>query len=204
MTQRRPVILVLAALVLVAAVWSFLGLAVPGQRSLDQRTQDIAAQLKCPVCQNESVADSPALLAQQMRFVIRQQLQAGKSDQEVIQFFVKSYGGQIVWSPPWQGFTLLIWLVPIGLLLLGGLLVFLLLRDWQRRGLTKATTSGTGAIAKPATLKMAQDSEPPRDQQLEHYRALLEEELAAEDVLFARKENGHRTGTFLRRTEASS
>src|SRR5437867_3436298 len=102
------------ALVIVALTWSFTILTHPPTPTLDQRVHDVASQLKCPICQGESVADSPSLLAQQMRGVIREQLQSGKSEQEVIQYFQSSYGDQIVWSPSWQGFTLLAWLVPIG------------------------------------------------------------------------------------------
>src|SRR2546421_7854311 len=117
--QRRPLFIALAVLAILGAVWSYVFLQNPPQPSLDQRVQDVASQLKCPICQGESVADSPSQLAQQMRSVIRQQLQTGRSDQQVIQYFVERYGQQIVWSPPWQGFTLLAWLVPITLLLGG-------------------------------------------------------------------------------------
>ncbi len=103
--QRRPLFIALAVLAIVGAVWSYVFLQNPPQPSLDQRVHDVASQLRCPICQGESVADSPSQLAQQMRGVIRQQLQSGKSEQEVIQYFRTSYGDQIVWSPPWQGFT---------------------------------------------------------------------------------------------------
>ena len=187
MKQKRSLFLVLATVALVAAIWSFLWLAGPKQQTLDQRVQQVGAQLKCPVCQNESVADSPSTLAQQMRFIIRQQLQEGKSEQEVIQYFVKSYGGQIIWSPPWQGFTLLIWLVPIGLLLGGVVLLFFVLREWRRGAPTKER-SGTkqGQKANSGVAAENNKAEQSQDAELERYRVLLEEELAADDVLFTR------------------
>src|SRR6059058_3505411 len=129
--QKRPLFVALAVLAIVGAVWSYVFLQNPAQPTLDQRVHEVASQLKCPVCQGESVADSPSQLSQQMRGVIRQQLQSGKSEQEVIQYFRTSYGDQIVWLPPWQGFTLLAWLVPIGLLLAGIILLFFVLRDWR-------------------------------------------------------------------------
>src|SRR6266536_6637219 len=128
--QRRPLFIALAVLAIVGAVWSYVFLQNPPPPPLDQRVHDVASQLKCPICQGESVADSPSQLAQQMRGVIRQQLQSGRSDQQVIQYFVDRYGQQIVWSPPWQGFMLLAWLVPIALLLGGAVLLFMVLRDW--------------------------------------------------------------------------
>jgi hypothetical protein len=66
-----------------------------------------------------------------MRASIRQQLQSGRSEQDVIQYFEQRYGNQIVWSPPWHGFSLLAWLVPMAFLLCGIGLVILLLREWR-------------------------------------------------------------------------
>src|SRR5215469_5087674 len=131
MKQKRSLFLVLALVAITGAIWSSMILNTARNETLDQRVQDVASQLKCPICQGESVANSPSQLAQEMRGVIRQQLQAGKSEQQVIQYFVDRYGSQIVWSPPWQGFTLLAWLVPIALLLGGAVLLLMILRDWH-------------------------------------------------------------------------
>ena len=169
--QRRPLFIALAALAIVGAVWSFVFLQNPPQPSLDQRVHDVASQLRCPICQGESVADSPSQLAQQMRGVIRQQLQSGKSEQEVIQYFRTSYGDQIVWSPPWQGFTLLAWLVPIGLVLAGIILLFFVLRDWR----ALAPASSTAADPELASVD---------EVDLAFYRAQLEQELAADYPIF--------------------
>jgi len=170
--QRRPLFIALAVLASLGAVWSYVFLQNPPQPSLDQRVHDVASQLRCPVCQGESVADSPSQLSQQMRGVIRQQLQSGKSEQEVIQYFRTSYGDQIVWSPPWQGFTLLTWLVPIGLLLAGIILLFFVLRDWR----ALAPASSTAGDPEPASVD---------EVDLAFYRAQLEQELAADDPIFA-------------------
>src|SRR5437588_8575250 len=170
--QRRPLFIALAVLAILGAVWSYVFLQNPPQPSLDQRVHDVASQLRCPICQGESVADSPSELAQQMRGVIRQQLQSGKSEQEVIQYFRTSYGDQIVWSPPWQGFTLLAWLAPIGLLLAGIILLFFVLRDW--RALAPA-----GSTTNDAELANVDEAD------LAFYRAKLEQELAADDPIFA-------------------
>ena len=170
--QRSPLFIALAALAIVGAVWSFVFLQNPPQPSLDQRVHDVASQLRCPVCQGESVADSPSQLSQQMRGVIRQQLQSGKSEQEVIQYFRTSYGDQILWSPPWQGFTLLAWLVPVGLLLAGIILLFFVLRDWR----ALAPASSTAGDPEPASVD---------EVDLAFYRAQLEQELAADDPIFA-------------------
>jgi cytochrome c-type biogenesis protein CcmH len=109
-----------------------------------------------------------------MRDVIRQQLQAGRSEQEVIQYFQARYGEQIVWSPPWQGFSLLAWLVPIGLLLGGIILLFFTLRDWQTASPAPDATTREHELAHVDEADLAR------------YRAQLEQELADEDPLFAR------------------
>src|SRR2546421_11262122 len=169
--RKRSLLVTFAVVAIVAAIWSYVFLQNSPQQTLDQRAHDVASQLKCPICQGESVADSPSALAQQMRGVIRQQLQAGKSEQEVIQYFRTSYGDQIVWSPPWQGFTLLAWLVPIGLLLAGMILLFFVLRDW--RALAPAS-----AIAADPELAGVDEVD------LAFFRAQLEQELAADDPIF--------------------
>ncbi len=173
MKQKRPLLIVLAVVAIVGATWSYVLLQNPPQQTLDQRVQQVAAQLKCPVCQGESVADSPSLISQQMRGVIRQQLQSGKSEQEVIAYFQARYGDQIVWSPPWQGFSLLAWLVPIALLLGGLLLMAFVLRDW--RSVPSSETS-----SHDAELTNIDEAD------LAGLRALLEQELAADDPIFAR------------------
>ena len=173
MKQRQPLFLLLALLAVIAAIWSFMILADARNETLDQRVHDVASQLKCPVCQGESVADSPATISQQMRAVIRQQLQSGKSEQEVIQYFVDRYGEQIVWSPPWQGFTLLAWLVPIALLLVGAFLLFTVLRSWRTAPFIRPTGDDNAELA---DIDAAD---------LERYRAQIEDELAASDPIFA-------------------
>jgi cytochrome c-type biogenesis protein CcmH len=181
-SQRRSLYLCLAALAIIAAVWIWLAFAVPRPETLDQQVHDVASQLRCPVCQGESVADAPSTLAQQMRSVIRSQLAAGKSKQQVIQYFLSRYSAQdIVWSPPWQGFTLLAWIVPIVLLIVGlGLLVFIW-RDWK---LQSAILSSSIVQAPSVSDGIDVDEKRSIDPDLDSYRDQLEQELAADDVLF--------------------
>lgn len=181
---RRSLFLLLAALALMATVWSWLALAVPKEQTLDQRVKNVASQLRCPVCQGESVAEAPAPLAQQMRQVIREQLQAGRSDQEIVQYFASRYGEQnVVWSLPRQGFALLAWIAPIVLLLAGGVLLFFVLRDWQAGG----ALSGSPGLVSNSDVKDHEynnGGRRPVDAELEQYRAQIEHELAADDPLF--------------------
>ena len=172
MKKRRPLLIVIASISILAAIWSYVLLSQPPQQTLDQRVHDVASQLKCLVCQGESVADSPALLSQQMRSIIRQQLQSGKSEQEVIQYFRGRYGDRILLSPPQQGFTLLAWIVPIAILIGGAVLLFFILRRWQ-------TTAKTTLRTRKTRVEDADQAD------LERFEAQLAQELAADDPLFA-------------------
>ena len=85
--------------------------------SLDQQAREIGLGLRCPVCQNVSVADSTSELAGQMRQVIREQLEQGKTKAEITAYFLERYGESVLFEPPKQGFALLAWIVaPLGLL----------------------------------------------------------------------------------------
>ena len=99
--------------------------------SLDARVHDVASQLQCPICNGESVADSPSGLASEMRALIRQKLAQGESEQQVIQYFEARYGDTILEAPPMSGFTTLIWLPPVLMLVVGGYLVFVMGKEWS-------------------------------------------------------------------------
>ena len=97
---------------------------------LDSLTRSVASQLRCPVCQGESILDSPASLAQEMRTLVRTQLAQGKSPDDVKAYFVSKYGEWILLAPPASGFTLLVYALPLAALLLGAAVVFFAVRRW--------------------------------------------------------------------------
>lgn len=93
----------------------------------------VASKLRCVVCQNLSVADSPSEMARQMRDLIREQLASGRTPPEVISYFVARYGEWVLLSPPAHGFNLFLWAIPFAGLL-GGLGVVLVAAwRWSRR-----------------------------------------------------------------------
>jgi cytochrome c-type biogenesis protein CcmH len=120
----------LAVLALSTGLAGITGAASP----VDERVvHDVAAQLRCVVCQSLSVADSPSETANQMRQIIRERLAAGESPEQVRDYFVQKYGQWILLSPPKEGFNLLVWVVPFAALGAGLVLVAVILRRWSRR-----------------------------------------------------------------------
>ncbi|MBV9543227.1 MAG: cytochrome c-type biogenesis protein CcmH, partial [Chloroflexi bacterium] len=79
----------------------------------DDAVRRIALQLQCPVCEGETVADSPSGLANDMRNVIRQKVAAGEPDQQILDEFVASYGDGILTEPPKHGISLGVWVGPV-------------------------------------------------------------------------------------------
>lgn len=105
----------------------------PARHVEEQTVYEIAAQLRCVVCQNLSVADSPSEMALQMRGVIKERLATGERPEQVIRYFVDKYGDWILLSPPRQGFSLLVWIFPFVAVLVGLAILALVLRRWTRR-----------------------------------------------------------------------
>lgn len=117
-------------LLLAAAAWA----AAAAAAQVDEQTvHDVAAQLRCVVCQSLSVADSPSETASQMRGIIRERLAAGDSPAQVRAYFVDKYGEWILLSPPKSGFNLLVWIVPFAGLGVGLVFVAAVLRRWSRK-----------------------------------------------------------------------
>lgn len=94
------------------------------------RAVKLAEKLRCLVCQNQSIADSNAELANDLRGQIREQIAAGKSDDDIVKYMVDRYGDFVLYQPPFRATTVLLWVGP-ALLLAGG--VVLLIRNLRRR-----------------------------------------------------------------------
>lgn len=96
--------------------------------ALEKRVMALAEDLRCLVCQNESLAGSQAGLAVDLRQQIREQMQAGKSDREIIAFMTERYGDFVLFRPPIKASTYLLWFGPLLLLSLGFVVQFLYLK----------------------------------------------------------------------------
>src|SRR5205809_4647039 len=95
---------------------------------IEQRMRALTEQLRCLVCQNETLADSRADLAQDLRRQIREQMNAGKSDKEIIAFLTDRYGEFVLYNPPVKKTTYLLWFGPFILLIAGTLVLFRFLK----------------------------------------------------------------------------
>ncbi|MGK7312499.1 MAG: cytochrome c-type biogenesis protein [Candidatus Longimicrobiales bacterium M2_2A_002] len=106
--------------------------AAARDEALERSYVRVARQLRCPVCQQLSILDSPAELAVEMRAVVRERLEAGDSEEEVLAYFVSKYGQWVLLDPPKEGFNLVVWLAPLVLLLGGALVLGKVFAGWLR------------------------------------------------------------------------
>jgi cytochrome c-type biogenesis protein CcmH len=110
--------------------------------ALESRFERITGELRCLVCQNESIADSNVELAGDLRRQVREMLIAGKSDDAIFQFMTDRYGEFVRFRPPLEPKTLLIWGAPFLMLLLGGFIVFRVVRQRSRMPLDDGPAIG--------------------------------------------------------------
>lgn len=132
MRRQWPVTLCMVA-VMVGAGLASASAQQPPRPVNEQQVYDVASQLRCVVCQNLSVADSPSEMANQMRALVRERLATGETPDQVIQYFVGKYGQWILLEPRRSGFALVVWVVPVVAVVLGLAIAVLVLRSWTRR-----------------------------------------------------------------------
>jgi cytochrome c-type biogenesis protein CcmH len=108
--------------------------------ALERRVMTLAAELRCLVCQNQSLADSNAPLAVDLRNQVREQMRQGRSEQEIVQYLVERYGDFVLFRPPFKAATVLLWLGP-ALLLIAGLAALYRLLARRRRAALEARLS---------------------------------------------------------------
>jgi cytochrome c-type biogenesis protein CcmH len=106
--------------------------------ALEARARALSKELRCMVCQNQSIDDSDAPLARDLRILVRERLQAGESDQQVINFLVARYGEFVLLRPRFSWHTALLWLGPVAVLLVGACGLLVLARRY-RTGLNGET-----------------------------------------------------------------
>ncbi|GJD95740.1 cytochrome c-type biogenesis protein [Methylobacterium iners] len=127
-----------AALALLLALGAAAGAVQPDEilpdARLETRARDISAGLRCLVCQNQSIDDSDAPLARDLRLIVRERLKAGDDDRQVLDYVVGRYGEYVLLRPVLALHTLLLWLTPLAALLLGGFGIWRLARRQPSAG----------------------------------------------------------------------
>jgi cytochrome c-type biogenesis protein CcmH len=114
---------------------------------LEERTNEVGALLRCPVCQGMSVADSKAEMAVNMKGQVRELLQRGYTEEQILKYFELSYGQFVLLQPKFEGVNTMVWLLPVFALLLGAAVVFFKFRKLER----------------PAPLPPTADRQPPTE-----------------------------------------
>jgi cytochrome c-type biogenesis protein CcmH len=122
---------------------------------LEARAREISAELRCLVCQNQSIDDSDAALARDLRLLVRERLKAGDSDVQVRDYLVARYGDFILLKPPFKFETLLLWLTPAAVLLAGAAALF----AFARRRRVEPVAAQALSEAEQARLKALLDAE---------------------------------------------
>ena len=125
--------------------------------ALEARARALSKDIRCLVCQNQSIDDSNADLARDLRVLVRERLQKGDSDPEILDFLVKRYGDFVLLKPPVKVSTYLLWYGPIGIFILGviGLIVFFR----NRRVVPARTTAGLSADEEKRIAALLDDRE---------------------------------------------
>ena len=135
-------------LLLLGLIILLLAIPVGAQNGVtDDEVNEVAKELYCPVCENTPLDVCPTQACQDWRDVIRTQLAEGRSADEIKDYFALQYGDRVLAEPPAQGFNLLVWLLPIGAIVIGGVFFINFMRKLQQRSAVspEQTSESTGA-----------------------------------------------------------
>ena len=119
---------------------SFLCLLIPlvdaitlTDEALDIKAKEISEQLRCPVCRGVPIGESPSGLEKDMMAAVREQLKEGKSEEQILSYFVDHYGEWILLEPKPHGLNLMIWILPAAVLLAGGGILTFSVSKWTKK-----------------------------------------------------------------------
>jgi cytochrome c-type biogenesis protein CcmH len=128
MKSNFVAVLLLTSYLLAGKAFAVMPDEVLADPALEARARDLSQDLRCLVCQNQSIDDSAAPLAKDLRVIVRERLAAGDTDEQVIDYLVARYGNYVLLKPPFQRDTLFLWIGPAVFLLVAGGISFLYLR----------------------------------------------------------------------------
>jgi cytochrome c-type biogenesis protein CcmH len=153
----------LATMLLVpAASWAVQPDEMLSNPVLEARARALSKELRCMVCQNESIDDSEAPLAHDLRVLVRERLKAGDTDQQVLDFLVARYGEFVLLKPPLSWHTVALWGLPPAVLLVGAVVIIADLRRRRRFGLVTEEVSGLSAAEESRVAELLRDNSTPQ------------------------------------------
>jgi cytochrome c-type biogenesis protein CcmH len=123
--------------------------------ALEARARVLSKELRCMVCQNQSIDDSDAPLARDLRVLVRERLQAGDSDAQVLDFLVKRYGEFVLLNPRFSGRTALLWLMPVLVLLIGAVVLLLAWRRYRRAARPDSPAAASAPLTAAESAKLS-------------------------------------------------
>lgn len=132
MKRHWRLCLLLGLCLFLLAAWADEARPLAEDPVVEQRVQHLFEELRCLVCQNQTLADSSAPLAEDLRREVREMAARGMSDEAILDFLVTRYGDFVLYRPPLKPTTALLWLGPLLMLLGGGVTVYMLLRRRQQ------------------------------------------------------------------------
>ena len=144
MVRYLHAVMLVVALIAPSALWAVEPNEMLADPVLEARARALSKELRCMVCQNESIDDSGAPLAHDLRVLVRERINAGDSDQQVLDFLVARYGEFVLLKPPLSWHTVALWGLPPAVLLVGAVVI---LMDLRRRRATQAGDDKTNLTA---------------------------------------------------------
>lgn len=126
--MMKKIVLLLVLALAFPLAWAKEAVPVAEDPEIERRMVALSEDLRCLVCQNETIAASRADFANDLRREIREQMQANKSDKEIVDFLVARYGDFVLYRPPFKATTLFLWIGPFLFLLIGAVVLFVYLK----------------------------------------------------------------------------
>lgn len=148
-------LMVFAALMASPQAWAVQPDEILSDPAQEARARELSRQLRCLVCQNQSIDDSDAPLARDLRLLVRERLQAGDNNQQVLDFLVQRYGEFVLLRPRLGWRTALLWLAAPAVLLGGGVILLLMARRRARSGTVDLATPQGGALTPDEERRLA-------------------------------------------------
>lgn len=153
MSISRPVVKAALAGAVIALLLTACGTSPAGQAGMEQRAQELNKNIMCPICPGESIDQSQATIALQMREIVREKLDEGWTDDQIQDFFVDRYGPSVLMEPPTDGFSIMAWIVPPVVVVVAIIAFLMAIRRMRPKGGPGQSAAGRDHAANNDDLK---------------------------------------------------